>query len=92
MRFVSPAFCRPNKLVSKKEIKELVREVAKVREKISQVLHTQISVRSYTFLVTHSLHLTMVDEKIGGILTETSSSKNLIYKDYSKIMNCLQSF
>ncbi|KAF2888905.1 hypothetical protein ILUMI_17268, partial [Ignelater luminosus] len=46
---------------------------------------------SSVFVVTHSLHLTMIDGKIGRILTGTSASKCFICKANPKAMNSLQS-
>ncbi|KAF2896405.1 hypothetical protein ILUMI_09771 [Ignelater luminosus] len=45
------------------------KEVGIIKHQISQLRPVEVTTDSSVFVVTHSLHLTMIDGKIGGILT-----------------------
>lgn len=84
----STRYCRPIRFQFKKETTELsIKEEQYFKEKISQLRPTEISIFNRKILITHSLHLTMVDGKVCNALSESSSTKCYICGAKPKEMN-----
>lgn len=80
----STRFCRPIKLICKKETTELVTvEIDKIKQQISKIIPTKFQY----FEIHHQFHMTMIDGKVFSVVAESASQTCGICGATPKLMN-----
>lgn len=89
-RSSSTRYCRPIKLIFKKETPELVKEeIQNVKSQITEIQVTNCVIGNNQIIVKHSFNLTMIDGKTFGVISDSSNQSCGICGATPKIMNRL---
>lgn len=84
----STRFCRPIKILFEKETTELSKkEIKSVEDQIKNITPTKVTINDQEITVNHTFKLTMIDGKMFGVITESSTQTCGICGATPKIMN-----
>lgn len=87
----STRFCRPIKLIFKKETSELVKkEIGTIEKEIDEIQPTISELSGHQIFINHSFKLTMIDGKTFGVISESSTQSCGVCGATPKIMNDLE--
>jgi hypothetical protein len=87
----STRYCRPIKLIFKKETSKLVKEeIQNIENQISEIQPTNCGLGSEQVVIKHSFNLTMIDGKTFGVVSNSSNQSCGICGATPKIMNQLE--
>lgn len=87
----STRFCRPIKIAYQKETSELAKnEIGKIENQIKDILPTKVLIDNKEKLIHHNFQLTMIDGKMFGVITDSSTQTCGICGATPKSMNNIE--
>lgn len=87
----STRFCRPIKILFEKETSELSkREIENVENQIKDILPTKVCTGDQEISINHCFQLTMIDGKIFGVISQSSTQTCGICGATPKLMNNIE--